>query len=52
MKCTECGTGGARPVRVEYADGEREVLHLCDGCRRAFGDGDLVEGVDPLEEGG
>lgn len=51
MTCTECGSDGATPVRVEYVESSTETLRLCETCRSEFADGDLVTDVTPITTG-
>lgn len=51
MECTECGTDGAEPVRIEYVEATTETLSLCPSCRDEFEDGDLVTDVTAVSTG-
>ena len=51
MECTECGDGGASPVKVEYVESRTERLRLCEACREEFADGDLVTDITAVSTG-
>ena len=51
MECTECGTDGAEPVRIEYVEATTETVPLCSPCRDEFADGDLVTDVTAVSTG-
>jgi hypothetical protein len=49
MACTECARNPEATVRVEYADGRKEILRLCRDYRQNHADGKFVEEVAPME---
>lgn len=46
MNCRECGSGEAMEVEITFTDGAEREIPLCDDCRDAYRDGNLVEGVE------
>lgn len=46
MDCQECGSEGATEVEVEFTDGAEREIPLCENCRNAYRDGQLVADVE------
>lgn len=46
MECRECGTEEATEVEVTFADGAEREIPLCEDCRDAYRDGNLVQDVE------
>lgn len=46
MDCRECGSDGATSVAVTFTDGAERELPLCEDCRDAYRDGNLVRGIE------
>lgn len=46
MDCQECGSNGATEVEVTFTDEAEREIPLCEGCREAYRDGNLVQEVE------
>lgn len=49
MECQECEDNRGEPAKVEYTDGNTEIVHLCEDCREEFMDGGLIREVESNE---